>query len=222
MPLGGEAGEKNVTSGAARCSIARPSAWNASPGIDTSRTGPIVHSTSSIGTVRPSRPAVSNVDPRVTSSTRWRTTAGPSAGTASAVGNAASTTWATSRPSCSASANPSATQSLFWRCTWHGFTSPSAPDNTIAVPPACRSSSVRKGPIQSVALRDIRARVRPDGSRRSRPCRSAVPSWPTTSSSAKVGSYGRPRRLIDRPGGSGQRPARSAAGAAAALAASGR
>ncbi len=32
-----------------RDSIARPSAWNASPGIDTSRTGPSCHSTSSTG-----------------------------------------------------------------------------------------------------------------------------------------------------------------------------
>ena len=93
-------------------------------------------------------------------------------------------------PSCSASAKPSPPQSLSWRWTWHGFTSPIAPDSRIAVPPdAPLELACETGRPSRSTPRGTRARARPDGSRRSRRCRCAHRRRPITSSD-------RERRLI--------------------------
>ena len=64
----------------ARASIARPSAWNASPGTDTTRTGPSDHSTSSTGIGFSPRARAMAVSPVGASNVCQRSIDGPSTG----------------------------------------------------------------------------------------------------------------------------------------------
>ena len=148
------------------------------PGTDTSRTGPIDHSTSSNGTVRPSRPpsergrAERHVDGSIARDAEHRRTS-----MRSAAPSTPSTTSATSRPSCVGflEAVLATVVVLAVHVMRVDVAERARQQHARARRRAVRARRGTARPSRSTP-RGTRARARRDGWRRSRSCRARAPS----------------------------------------------